>query len=201
MLLDCISMGQKAKHHVLGHDARTWLRSCVGDDLNLVRANIFPVRHLNLATKYKRYIFIVFSWTGILIVYQEVKLGIFSRKQQREHLWYGINGLRSLFFFLFLFVAVVVFFLQSISLIFTLVRVPSEESVLMKEPEKRAVESPVPSHWSYTPASEPYTRVMLDSSSWEFKKVEQLFIASMSNMVIKKIDRVQNPFMWEKYRR
>ena len=105
------------------------------------------------------------------------------------------------FFFLFLFVVVVFFFLQSISLIFTLVRVPSEESVLMKEPEKRAVESPVPSHWSYTPASEPYTRVMLDSSSWEFKKVEQLFIASMSNMVIKKIDRVQNPFMWEKYRR
>ena len=105
------------------------------------------------------------------------------------------------FFFLFLFVVVVFFFLQSISLIFTLVRVPSEESVLMKEPEKRAVESPVPSHWSYTPASEPYTRVTLDSSSWEFKKVEQLFIASMSNMVIKKIDRVQNPFMWEKYRR
>ena len=105
------------------------------------------------------------------------------------------------FFFLVFVVVVVVFFLQSISLIFTLVRVPSEESVLMKEPEKRAVESPVPSHWSYTPASEPYTRVTLDSSLWEFKKVEQLFIASMSNMVIKKIDRVQNPFMWEKYRR
>ena len=103
--------------------------------------------------------------------------------------------------FFFFLVFVCCFFLQSISLIFTLVRVPSEEYVLMKEPEKRAVESPVPSHWSYTPASEPYTRVTLDSSSWEFKKVEQLFIASMSNMVIKKIDRVQNPFMWEKYRR
>ena len=105
------------------------------------------------------------------------------------------------FFFLVFVCCCCSFFLQSISLIFTLVRVPSEESVLMKEPEKRAVESPVPSHWSYTPASEPYTRVTLDSSSWEFKKVEQLFIASMSNMVIKKIDRVQNPFMWEKYRR
>ena len=93
------------------------------------------------------------------------------------------------------------FFLQSISSIFTLVRVPSVESVLMKEPEIRAVESPVPSHWSYTPASEPYTRVTLDSSSWEFKKVEQLFKASMSNVVVKKIDQVQNLFMWEKYRR
>ena len=105
------------------------------------------------------------------------------------------------FFSCFCLLLLLFFFLQSISLIFTLVRVPSEESVLMKEPEKRAVESPVPSNWSYTPASEPYTRVTLDSSSWEFKKVEQLFIASMSNMVIKKIDRVQNPFMWEKYRR
>ena len=71
----------------------------------------------------------------------------------------------------------------------------------MKEPEIRAVKSPVPSHWSYTPASEPYTRVTLDSSSWEFKKVEQLFKASMSNVVVKKIDKVQNLFMWEKYRR
>ena len=105
------------------------------------------------------------------------------------------------FFFLVFVCCCCCFFLQSISLIFTSVRVPSKESVLMKEPEKRAVESPVPSHWSYTPASEPYTRVTLDSSSWEFKKVEQLFIASMSNMVIKKIDRVQNLFMWEKYRR
>ena len=109
------------------------------------------------------------------------------------------------FFFLFLvcflFVVVVVVFFKSISSIFTLVRVPSVGSVLMKEPEIRAVESPVPSHWSYTPASEPYTRVTLDSSSWEFKKVEQLFKASMSNVVVKKIDQVQNLFMWEKYRR
>ena len=52
------------------------------------------------------------------------------------------------FFFFLVFVCCCCFFLQSISLIFTLVRVPSEESVLMKEPEKRAVESPVPSHWS-----------------------------------------------------
>ena len=52
------------------------------------------------------------------------------------------------FFSCFCLLLLLLFFLQSISLIFTLVRVPSEESVLMKEPEKRAVESPVPSHWS-----------------------------------------------------
>ena len=88
---------------------------------------------------------------------------------------------------------------NSQSLMFSLTfRASSGNSISIRVPEKRPV---VPSHWSYTPVSEPYTRVTLDSSSWEFKKVEQLFIASMSNMVIKKIDRVQNPFMWEKYRR
>ena len=44
------------------------------------------------------------------------------------------------FFFLVFVCCCCSFFLQSISLIFTLVRVPSEESVLMKEPEKRAVD-------------------------------------------------------------
>ena len=71
----------------------------------------------------------------------------------------------------------------------------------MKESERRTVESPGPSHWSCTPASEPYTRVTLQSSSWEFKELEQLFKASMSDVVIKKIDRVQNPFIWEKFQR
>ena len=136
---------------------------------------------------------------------QEVKLGNFFEEATAgaslvRNKWAVVGFFVCLFLVCFLFV-VVVFFLKSISSIFTLVRVPSVESVLMKEPEIRAVESPVPSHWSYTPASEPYTRVTLDSSSWEFKKVEQLFIASMSNVVIKKIDRVQNLFMWEKYRR
>ena len=40
MLLDCISMGRKAKHHALSHDARSWLLSYVRDDLKLGRANI-----------------------------------------------------------------------------------------------------------------------------------------------------------------
>ena len=135
---------------------------------------------------------------------QEVKLGNFF-----EEATAGASLVRNkwavvgFFFFVscLFFVCCCCFFFKSISSIFTLVRVPSVGSVLMKEPEIRAVESPVPSHWSYTPASEPYTRVTLDSSSWEFKKVEQLFKASMSNVVVKKIDQVQNLFMWEKYRR
>ena len=136
---------------------------------------------------------------------QEVKLGNFFEEATAgaslvRNKWAVVGFFVCLFLVCFLFVVVVVF-LKSISSIFTLVRVPSVESVLMKEPEIRAVKSPVPSHWSYTPASEPYTRVTLDSSSWEFKKVEQLFKASMSNVVVKKIDRVQNLFMWEKYRR
>ena len=135
---------------------------------------------------------------------QEVKLGNFF-----EEATAGASLVRNkwavvgFFFFVscLFFVCCCCFLFKSISSIFTLVRVPSVGSVLMKEPEIRAVESPVPSHWSYTPASEPYTRVTLDSSSWEFKKVEQLFKASMSNVVVKKIDQVQNLFMWEKYRR
>ena len=136
---------------------------------------------------------------------QEVKLGNFFEEATAgaslvRNKW-AVVGFFFFFLFLVCFLFVVVVFFKSISSIFTLVRVPSVGSVLMKEPEIRAVESPVPSHWSYTPASEPYTRVTLDSSSWEFKKVEQLFKASMSNVVVKKIDRVQNLFMWEKYRR
>ena len=136
---------------------------------------------------------------------QEVKLGNFFEEATAgaslvRNKW-AVVGFFFFFLFLVCFLFVVVVFFKSISSIFTLVRVPSVGSVLMKEPEIRAVESPVPSNWSYTPASEPYTRVTLDSSSWEFKKVEQLFKASMSNVVVKKIDRVQNLFMWEKYRR
>ena len=41
MLFDCITMGLKAKHFVLGDDVLTWLRSYVRDDLQLFKANIF----------------------------------------------------------------------------------------------------------------------------------------------------------------
>ena len=89
-------------------------------------------------------------------------------------------------------------FKQSILSVFAFFRAPSGNSISIRVPEKRPV---VPSHWSCTPVSEPCTRVTLDSSSWEFKDVEQLFKASMSNVVIKKIDRAQNPFMWENFQR
>ena len=89
------------------------------------------------------------------------------------------------FFFLVLVCCLTFYFLFFIALFLQSV------SLILKETEKRVVESPVPSR----PVSEPYTRVTLESSSWEFKKAEQLFKASMSVVVIKKIDRVQNPFM------
>ena len=66
--------------------------------------------------------------------------------------------------------------------------------------ESRTVKSNVPSHWSSMPPSEQYTRVTLVPSSGEFKDVEKLFRKSMNDyVVIERIDRVQNPFMWEKY--
>ena len=45
-----------------------------------------------------------------------------------------------------------------------------------------------------------HTRVRVDTHSVEFKDVEQLFRKTMNDQaVIKTIERVQNPFMWEKY--
>lgn len=45
-----------------------------------------------------------------------------------------------------------------------------------------------------------HTRVPVDTHSAEFKDVEQLFRKTMNDQaVIKTIERVQNPFMWEKY--
>ena len=45
-----------------------------------------------------------------------------------------------------------------------------------------------------------YIRVMLTTSSKEYKEVEQLFRKSMNDHIsIERIERVQNPFMWEKY--
>ena len=74
------------------------------------------------------------------------------------------------------------------------------DSLLTKKVEKSAVKSYVPIHWSSMTSKQQYTRVTLAPTSDEFKDVEQLFRKSMdNNTVIEKIDRVQNPFMWEKY--
>ena len=47
-----------------------------------------------------------------------------------------------------------------------------------------------------------YQRVSLLRLSEEFKEVEKLFKKSIKrSVVIVGIERVQNPFMWEKYQR
>ena len=50
------------------------------------------------------------------------------------------------------------------------------------------------------PPDTQYIRVTLMTSSQEYKEVEQLFRKSINNDIsIERIERVQNPFMWEKY--
>lgn len=66
--------------------------------------------------------------------------------------------------------------------------------------ENRTARYDVPNHWSSMPPSGQYIRVMLATSSEEYKEVEQLFRKSMNDYIsIERIERVQNPFMWEKY--
>lgn len=72
---------------------------------------------------------------------------------------------------------------------------------MSREPDNGAFQSRVPKHWSPMLPSEKYTRVTLELYSKEFTEVEELFLASMHDAVIEKIDRLQNPFMWEKYQR
>ena len=52
------------------------------------------------------------------------------------------------------------------------------------------------------PSDKQYTRVPLRSTSSEYKEIETFFKKTVNkNVVIKSIERVQNPFMWEKYQR
>ena len=52
------------------------------------------------------------------------------------------------------------------------------------------------------PSEKEYQRVPLQVTSSEYKEVETLFKKTMEETtVIKSIERVQNPFMWEKYQR
>ena len=65
-----------------------------------------------------------------------------------------------------------------------------------------AKDSHLPSNWSSMPSKTQYKRVSLSRLSEEFKDVEKLFMKSIRHsVVLLKIDRVQNPFMWEKYQR
>ncbi|KAJ7337280.1 poly ADP-ribose polymerase [Desmophyllum pertusum] len=70
------------------------------------------------------------------------------------------------------------------------------------KPGKGATSDKVPSHWSSMPSDEQYKRVALTAMSSEYKEVEMLFKRTMKkNVTINSIERVQNPFMWEKYQR
>ena len=62
--------------------------------------------------------------------------------------------------------------------------------------------SDLPAHWSPMPSKIQYKRVPLASFCPEFKEVEKLFRKSIKRKVkIISVERVQNPFMWEKYQR
>ena len=59
-----------------------------------------------------------------------------------------------------------------------------------------------PSHWSPMPSTSQYQRVLLSAISDEFKEIEKLFKNSIKrSAVIVAIERVQNPYEWEKYQR
>ena len=56
--------------------------------------------------------------------------------------------------------------------------------------------------WDPMPSTMQYKRVQLSRHSDKFKEVEKLFKKSIKRrVVIIGIERVQNPFMWEKYQR
>ena len=59
-----------------------------------------------------------------------------------------------------------------------------------------------PRHWSRMPSTRPYQRVKLSSNTDEFKEIEELFKNSFKwSVEILSIERVQNPYEWEKYQR
>ena len=73
---------------------------------------------------------------------------------------------------------------------------------MLSTQQAKAKDSHLPSNWSSMPFKTQYKRVSLSCSSEEFKDVEKHFRKSMKRSVeVLKIERVQNPFMWEKYQR
>ena len=70
----------------------------------------------------------------------------------------------------------------------------------MEEGNTRGTDKP--SHWSHMPPTTPYQRVRLSPITAEFKEIEKLFKNSfMCSVKILAIERVQNPYEWEKYQR
>jgi len=59
-----------------------------------------------------------------------------------------------------------------------------------------------PSNWSKMPSTRPYQRVQLSPTTDEFKEIEELFKNSFKwSVEVLSIERVQNPYEWEKYQR
>ena len=70
----------------------------------------------------------------------------------------------------------------------------------MEEGNTRGTDEP--SNWPQMPSTMPYQRVRLSPITDEFKQIEKLFKNSfMSSVEILAIERVQNPYEWEKYQR
>ena len=70
------------------------------------------------------------------------------------------------------------------------------------ERERNATRLYIPGHWSQMPCMTRYQRVWLSPYSDEFELVEELFRNSIEQSVtIIRIERVQDPLMWEKYQR
>ncbi|XP_068723507.1 uncharacterized protein [Montipora capricornis] len=91
-----------------------------------------------------------------------------------------------------------------------------ESEVLKRQPHESSFDLPIPLvpespsagpsrfplQWTIVPENVEYIRVPLSTGSDEFKLAESYFRRSMSNKAtILGIERVQNPFMWEKYAR
>ena len=73
---------------------------------------------------------------------------------------------------------------------------------MLSTQQTKAKDSHLPSNWSSMPSKTQYKRVSLSCLSEEFKDVERIFRKSIIYSVeILNIERVQNPFMWEKYQR
>ena len=77
-----------------------------------------------------------------------------------------------------------------------------KEVLVSKQQGKYSRGGYTPSHWDPMPSTMQFKRVPLSGPSNEFKQVEKLFKESIKRrVVIIGIERVQNPFMWEKYQR
>ena len=64
----------------------------------------------------------------------------------------------------------------------------------------RAEKKYIPSHWCPMPPNLKYYRACVDPTSAEFKDLEKRFKSTMNDEVlIAKIERVQNLFMMEKF--